>query len=688
MKIKNILGLILAFALAAAVVSAADIAYITLSPSTVVDKYIEVASSLNLTTDVIDDSNITSTNFSKYRMIIVGDGNLANYQSIPVNSIPSLVLTTNANVISAFNWSTSVSSTTVTGWVSVYTSNTSHFITNGFPTTFNDYTTSTGGSHGHKYLPTPPSRSRNITTILSNNGLNTEQVLGIVEENKKVLNNVVTKAKGVYFGINEVNIWSSYSETAFRNSITWLLTDFNSPVISNITVSSLTNNSAIVSWNTDKNSNMTFSYGKDVSLANSIRNVTYSTSHSVPLTGLEQFTTYYYQIKACNQNNYCGVSSVGSFTTLDKIAPELLSASASNLTNSSATISANSNENSNYTVYYGTNAAAMNAKATKAGFTTSASIQLSGLSEKTTYYYLVNLCDAYSNCKNSSVFSFTTTDLTAPNRPNNVMLEVNNTNNNIKVKWDAPSGEVPANYRVYISETYNGFNFAAANATVTSTEFVDSTAASARERYYVVRSVDSSNNEDTNQLTVGKFDLDLSAGYNLVSFSVMPFDSSIAKVMHQDANYHPVTEIKTYNATTGGLRTSRYQSGSWTVNEFSAMTEMNGYILKSDYNTKLTIVGNAAWGTTHSLKQGMNLVGLSMHNSKSIYDAIAQSPADYSILEISSRKVDGYYNLAAYYPSSSTWVLNGDSSASLFSIEPGKAYWLKSNKDVSLVVSQ
>ena len=96
------------------------------------------------------------------------------------------------------------------------------------------------------------------------------------------------------------------------------------------------------------------------------------------------------------------------YFTIDMTAPVI-----SNVSNGTAywnriNISWNTDELSNSTVLYGTNASSLSLNRTNTSLATSHNINLTGLSGSTTYYYNVSSCDSAGNCNTTGVYNFTT----------------------------------------------------------------------------------------------------------------------------------------------------------------------------------------------------------------------------------------------------------------------------------------
>ena len=92
-------------------------------------------------------------------------------------------------------------------------------------------------------------------------------------------------------------------------------TDTTPPVISTVASSSITANSATITWTTNEASNSQVEYGLTTSYGNSTTlDVTKVTSHSVSLSGLTAGTTYHYRVKSTDAAGNSAVSSDYWFT--------------------------------------------------------------------------------------------------------------------------------------------------------------------------------------------------------------------------------------------------------------------------------------------------------------------------------------------------------------------------------------
>ncbi len=93
------------------------------------------------------------------------------------------------------------------------------------------------------------------------------------------------------------------------------------PVISNISVSAITANSATITWTTDQLSDSFIEYGMTTSYGSSASDATLTASHTITLSNLISGTTYHF--KATSTNSYGFSSSSGDLTF--KISSPLIS---------------------------------------------------------------------------------------------------------------------------------------------------------------------------------------------------------------------------------------------------------------------------------------------------------------------------------------------------------------------------
>ncbi|MBI2838251.1 MAG: metallophosphoesterase [Acidobacteria bacterium] len=244
----------------------------------------------------------------------------------------------------------------------------------------------------------------------------------------------------------------------------------------------------------------------------------------------------------------------------------------------------------------------------------------------------------------------------------------------ITLSW---SGDA-ASYDVYSTTDYAGGFGGNPIAVVTTTTWTDSDASAYPQRYYRV----AAHGGSAFSRVVGKFDLTLQNGMNLVSMPLIPDDNSIVSVMHQDASYYPVLEVWVrkpdglyMKATFNPQDPANYwDSGS---DPFTTLSVDKGYWFKTAAAAVFTLLGAVPTASrTITLGEGMHIVGWASVNSKRFLDAIPQTPTDYHVTELFERQVSGQYSLAYYlydYPPDYWWSADSNFQG----MTPGKGYWFK-----------
>ncbi len=181
------------------------------------------------------------------------------------------------------------------------------------------------------------------------------------------------------------------------------------PVISAVTITAITSTSVTITWTTDQASTSLVNYGTTTSYGSqSPANTTLVTAHSVTLTGLTPGTTYDYDVVSANSSSLSATSGNFTFTTTAG-APVITVVTASGITTTSATITWTTNQASTSEVCYGTTTPPTCASpATNNALVTSHSVQLTGLTPGTIYYYEVVSTNSSNLSSTSNIFSFTT----------------------------------------------------------------------------------------------------------------------------------------------------------------------------------------------------------------------------------------------------------------------------------------
>ena len=200
-----LLGIFLFSLASASLTSVKDIAYVIKDTSKPQSAFISAINELGYTYDLIDDSKVSSTNFSNYELILIGDENIDN---VPLNNFKSVIVSARYND----GWSSRAGSAVSSSGMSVINVDYNSIITQGVSSIFQVYTQGTY-TDGHgiplKYLAGTKYNLEKITITSWD------------------INNYVIATKNnprrVFFGITESDYWTQDSKKLFKNSIRWVM---------------------------------------------------------------------------------------------------------------------------------------------------------------------------------------------------------------------------------------------------------------------------------------------------------------------------------------------------------------------------------------------------------------------------------------------------------------------------------
>jgi len=103
-----------------------------------------------------------------------------------------------------------------------------------------------------------------------------------------------------------------------------LINDITPPIITNVTITDTTVDSATIKWNTDEVADSLVKYGEvSVSYTENKGNPLFVTNHTVTLTGLQSGTTYYFVVSSADQSENSAQSAEYNFITVSGINGDL-----------------------------------------------------------------------------------------------------------------------------------------------------------------------------------------------------------------------------------------------------------------------------------------------------------------------------------------------------------------------------
>lgn len=327
---------------------------------------------------------------------------------------------------------------------------------------------------------------------------------GLVGDAHSITITGLTPNTTYYFYVGSADPTGNRSFSNNSNS-GYSVTTLDGPTITNVTVDSVDNSQATITWTTNSSSDSTVYYSTNSTLsgASNSTSATLTTTHSITLTGLTQGTTYYFYVTSSNATNNNSGSYYSFTTSNDSTGPTIAAQSASNIGDDTAVITWSTSEGGTSQVRYGTASGSLGTYTSLVtNYNTNHSVSLSSLTVNTTYYYTVSSVDASRNPTTSTEGNFTTlntltetvTDSTAPTISSisaspvaDTTAVVNWTTNETatsRVSYGTTSGSLT-------SQTTLNANLNTTHAELVSGLTADTT------YYYTVSSVDSSGNSTT-----------------------------------------------------------------------------------------------------------------------------------------------------------------------------------------------
>lgn len=211
--------------------------------------------------------------------------------------------------------------------------------------------------------------------------------------------------------------------------------DTTPPVISNVQVINLAQNSARITWDTNEAASSQVNYGQTIAYGQSVSNNTLKLSHGLDLNGLTANTTYHFKVTSADQYNNTASSADYTFTTLGTAPLVISNVTSTLITDTASLIIWDTNRPANSKVEYGPTPA-LGFWQTLPGDVIIHSVPLTGLSTETTYYYRVLSTDPLNQSATSSIYSFNTQADKTP--PTNVPFTAEAGDTVIRLRWNYP----------------------------------------------------------------------------------------------------------------------------------------------------------------------------------------------------------------------------------------------------------
>lgn len=189
---------------------------------------------------------------------------------------------------------------------------------------------------------------------------------------------------------------------------------------------------AVVTWETERNTDAHVEFGLTRSLGNEQGIAEMATEHSVTLEGLEEKTKYFYRVKSIDIDENENTSTISHFIT--EYAPYVSEVRIDDVRLYTAAINWKTNKKTTTSFEYGTTASyGITLTDTSGSLTTTHAQRLEGLKDSTTYHFKLSGVDADGVTVRSDDYAFTT--LTFP-KVTNITSE-NKAEGQTEIRWQS-----------------------------------------------------------------------------------------------------------------------------------------------------------------------------------------------------------------------------------------------------------
>jgi len=370
-----------------------------------------------------------------------------------------------------------------------------------------------------------------------------------------------------HFAVRSTDTANNYSTSG-----DYIFTTLSSsaPIISNVQVTNITGSGARINWDTNEPTNSKVEYGLTTTYGNQATSSTFITFHPIDINGLTPATLYHFRVISVDSLGNGATSTDYTFnTTSSDITPPVISnVQAINITDSSANITWNTNENADSTVQYGLTTGYEIGTIDSLSYVTSHNILLNSLLPNTTYHYRVNSKDSSGNQAGfTEDFIFTTASISPPAISNVQALNI--TGDSVRIYWDTNK---PANSKVeYGLTTAYGNTFYNTNLDIAHVAPLNGLLSQTNYHYRVI-SVDSLGNGAT------------STDYTFTTLDITPPTISNIQVTNITNSTADISWI-TNEGTTSKIFYKIFNTGSQSM-------QPDGVLKISHFNTLSSLIAN------------------------------------------------------------------------------------------------
>jgi hypothetical protein len=211
---------------------------------------------------------------------------------------------------------------------------------------------------------------------------------------------------------------ASLSTTSPNSTFSTPVSTATPPYVGYVAAWGINNTGATVTWSTDVLATAQMAYGTTTALGQlSPLQTAMTASHGVTLTGLNPGTEYYFVAQSTGADGATGYSAAMNFTTTGTQTtppPVISNVTATNITNTTATITWTTDQATSSQVNYGLSTTYTNSSTLSPTLVTSHSVTLTGLAAGATYDFDVMSADSSAVSSTSANSTFSTTGTAPP----------------------------------------------------------------------------------------------------------------------------------------------------------------------------------------------------------------------------------------------------------------------------------
>ncbi len=223
MKTKTLIAIIMVACIWSNIVFALDkdVAYVVKNPSNPDPAITAALKEMNYRYQVIDDDKASTTDFSKFAMIVVGDEDFSHPENIPVNTHNAVLVNSKNMDYSDWGWFSVIGTRTSNHPLTVEKAS-DHKIVRGFPNIIQVYDFCCGNNGKNlkiNFGNTALTKLQNAATIVDEAR---SGVISVAMNNTSLRKGKFTGARGVFFGITDTNYWNDNSKIMFKRTLEWV----------------------------------------------------------------------------------------------------------------------------------------------------------------------------------------------------------------------------------------------------------------------------------------------------------------------------------------------------------------------------------------------------------------------------------------------------------------------------------